>query len=203
MPSSVQREGRRYRTIVADPPWPLQDAKCRPWVMGAGGRRMRATTVPYEFMPLEDIYALPVADFAHEEGCHLYLWVPAKFNREGIGVRTAREWGFEVVSEIVWDKVNFGLGRFPRPQHEILLVCRRGKLAFERRDVGSVQSWTVPRARNNGGKVHSAKPDAALDLIEASSPGPYLEMFARTARFGWDYWGDQSLGTAEMPEVAA
>jgi len=29
-------------------------------------------------------------------------------------------------------------------------------------------------------------------------PGP-----ARKPRFGWDYWGDQSLGTAEMPEAAA
>ena len=28
--------------------------------------------------------------------------------------------------------------------------------------------------------------------------GPYLEMFARRARFGWDFWGDESLGTAEL-----
>jgi N6-adenosine-specific RNA methylase IME4 len=44
---------------------------------------------------------------------------------------------------------------------------------------------------------HSAKPDAFLDLVEQVSPGPYLEMFARRARFGWGYWGDESLGTAE------
>jgi N6-adenosine-specific RNA methylase IME4 len=41
-------------------------------------------------------------------------------------------------------------------------------------------------------------PDAILDMIEQVSPGPYLELFARRARFGWDYWGDESLGTAEM-----
>lgn len=46
---------------------------------------------------------------------------------------------------------------------------------------------------------HSAKPEAFLDLVEQVSPGPYLELFARRARFGWDYWGDQSLGTADMP----
>lgn len=45
---------------------------------------------------------------------------------------------------------------------------------------------------------HSAKPDAFLDMVEQVSPGPYLELFARRARFGWDYWGDQSLGTAEL-----
>jgi N6-adenosine-specific RNA methylase IME4 len=42
-----------------------------------------------------------------------------------------------------------------------------------------------------------------VDLAERTSPGPYLEMFARRARFGWDYHGDESLGTAEMPERAA
>jgi N6-adenosine-specific RNA methylase IME4 len=51
--------------------------------------------------------------------------------------------------------------------------------------------------------AHSQKPEAWLDHIEQVSPGPYLEMFARRARFGWDYWGDQSLGTASMAENAA
>jgi N6-adenosine-specific RNA methylase IME4 len=46
--------------------------------------------------------------------------------------------------------------------------------------------------------AHSRKPDAWLDLIERVSPGPYVELFARRARFGWDYWGDESLGTAEL-----
>jgi N6-adenosine-specific RNA methylase IME4 len=106
--------------------------------------------------------------------------------------------GFDVISEIVWDKKNFGLGKFPRPQHEILLVCRRGSLPFRVNNAGSVQPWHAPRAKNNGGRIHSAKPDGSLDLIEAASPGPYVELFARRARFGWDYWGDRSFGTAEM-----
>lgn len=45
---------------------------------------------------------------------------------------------------------------------------------------------------------HSEKPEAFLDLVESVSPGPYLEMFARRARFGWDYWGDESLGTVDI-----
>jgi N6-adenosine-specific RNA methylase IME4 len=48
----------------------------------------------------------------------------------------------------------------------------------------------------------SAKPEAFLDIVEQVSPGPYLEMFARRARFGWDYWGNESLGTAAMSEVS-
>lgn len=57
--------------------------------------------------------------------------------------------------------------------------------------------WTWPRGK------HSEKPDAFYDLVEQVSPAPYVELFARRARFGWDYWGDESLGTAEMPgEIA-
>jgi len=188
-----------YRTICADPPWPVvgdSNALFRPWC-GKGGRRARDTFFPYKTQPLEWIYALPVSDLA-EPDAHLYLWVPAKLNREGIGLATCRAWGFECVSEIVWAKPNFGLGKFPRPQHEILLVCRRGSLPFALNDVGSVQRWQQPRGKGNQGKTHSAKPDGALDLIEQASPGPYVELFARRARFGWDYWGDESLGTAAL-----
>jgi N6-adenosine-specific RNA methylase IME4 len=52
--------------------------------------------------------------------------------------------------------------------------------------------WTWPRGK------HSAKPEAFLDLVERVSPGPYLEMFARRDRLGWDTWGNESLGTAEF-----
>jgi N6-adenosine-specific RNA methylase IME4 len=46
---------------------------------------------------------------------------------------------------------------------------------------------------------HSVKPDAFYDLVESVSPGPYVELFARRARLGdWSYWGNESLGTAEM-----
>jgi len=187
----------RYRTIVADPPWPFHEGRERPWA-GAGGRRSRATAFPYVTQPLEWIEALPVADLAETNGAHLYLWVPAQLNREGVGVRCARAWSFQVVSEIVWDKINFGLGRFPRPQHEILLVCRKGTLAFETRNNGSVQRWHAPRAKGNGGRIHSAKPDGSYDLIEQVSPGPYIELFARRQRLGWDTWGDEALCHVEV-----
>ena len=194
----------KYRTIVADPPWPANgafDLRTRPWVIGAGGRRRRATVVPYSSQPLEWIDSLPVATLA-EDDAHLYLWVPASLNRQGIGVRAAKAWGFSVVSEIVWDKIGYGLGAFPRPQHEIVLVCRRGKLSYVPRDVGSVQRWKSPRAHNNGGKIHSAKPDGFYDLVERASPGPYLELFARRQRLGWDTWGDECFQSVSLPQAA-
>lgn len=188
----------RYRTIVADPPWPFQ------WGGGKGGRRRRETELGYKTMAVQEIAALPVADLAHPDGAFLFLWATDEVYREGQAVQVARAWGFEPCGpSLIWHKPNFGMGYFPRPAHESLLVCRRGRLKWNDTPAAvgtpSVQTWGAGRAPNNGGKVHSAKPDAALDLIERVAPGPYVELFARRARFGWDYWGDESLSTAEMP----
>lgn len=94
------------------------------------------------------------------------------------------------------------MGCFPRPSHEPLLVCRRGHVSwtpsFAATGTPSVQRWNQPRGQHNGGKQHSRKPDGALDLIEIVSPAPRVELFARRARFGWDYWGDEALETVEM-----
>jgi len=177
-----------YRTIVADPPWPIR------WGGGKGGRRRRAVSLAYPTMSLEAIADLRVVDLAAADA-HLYLWVTPELHRGGAGVAIATAWGFDVVGEIIWAKPNFGMGHFPRPAHEPLLVCRRGSLPFQRCDVGSVQTWSQPRGAGNGGKIHSAKPDGSIDLIESASPGPYAELFSRRARFGWDYpLGDQALG---------
>lgn len=134
-------------------------------------------------------------------GAHLYMWATPEMHRNGQALEVLKAWGFDFVGEIIWKKPNFGMGHFPRPMHEPLIVARRGKLKFQRCNVGSVQEWPQPRGRMNGGKIHSAKPDESIDLIESASPGPYVELFARRARFGWDYWGDQSLETAAMEAV--
>lgn len=185
--------GVKYRTIVADPPWPFQ------WGGGKGGRRRRETELGYPTMTFPEIAALAVAEQA-EDDAHLYLWVTAEFNREGHGVATARAWGFQPVGEIIWAKPNFGMGLFPRPQHEILLVCRRGRLPFALNNVGSVHHWKRHYEIQHGfaGKRHSTKPDGAQDLIEQASPGPYLELFARRQRLGWDTWGNQCFNHVEL-----
>lgn len=182
----------RYRTIVADPPWELLSKQ-----IGPGGRRARGTSVPYSFMPLVEIKNTPVASLA-EDDAHLYLWTTRRLFREGIACDVARWWGFEPCAEVIWGLRNPGMGRAPwMNDHEPVLVCRRGSLPFRGAQPGGVQFWR--QLYVNGGKAHSAKPDAFLDAVETWSPGPYLELFARRARFGWDYWGDESLSTVEMP----
>ena len=41
-------------------------------------------------------------------------------------------------------------------------------------------------------REHSRKPDEIVPIIEACSPGPYLELFARGVRKGWTMWGNQA-----------
>ena len=41
-------------------------------------------------------------------------------------------------------------------------------------------------------REHSRKPDELYPLIEACSPGPFLELFARGSRTGWTQWGNEA-----------
>jgi N6-adenosine-specific RNA methylase IME4 len=41
-------------------------------------------------------------------------------------------------------------------------------------------------------REHSRKPDEQYDIIEACSPGPFLELFARGTRPTWAVWGNQA-----------
>jgi N6-adenosine-specific RNA methylase IME4 len=191
----------RYRTIVADPPWRYTNKADGVKELGAS-KAERARR--YHTMRTEDMARLPVADLA-DERAHLYVWVTNPVLTEQrqsiIGDLTApaliRAWGFEPRSLVTWVKAGPpGLGFYWRGNTEHVIFATRGdaKVPVERRLRNHFES---PR------RGHSEKPDLFLDLVEQVSDGPYVEMFARRARFGWDYWGDQSLGTAEMPGAAA
>lgn len=179
----------KYRTIVADPPWDHSDGTGT--TLRDDGWRS-SDGVPYSCMSLDAIAALPVGSLAAPDA-HLYLWTTNRYLRPAYDI--AERWGFGVVKPLVWCKEPMGfMGRPFTSSAEFVLYARRGNL----RAIGDAgrQWWVWPR------RGHSAKPEAFLDLVEQVSPGPYVELFARRARFGWDYWGDQSLGTAEMPEAA-
>lgn len=188
-----------YRTIVADPPWQITST------IAAGGRRKRSTAVPYSFLSLDDIKAIPVADYAHPDGAHLFLWATRKVFREGDAVDVARAWGFEPVGEIIWGLRNVGTGgKVLANDHEPVLVARRGKVSWLQEDWDPVGVWfwrqLMLGGQPGGGKAHSAKPEGFLDKVEQVSPGPYLEMFSRRCRMGWDTWGNEALhgGVADV-----
>jgi N6-adenosine-specific RNA methylase IME4 len=187
----------RYRTIVADPPWPLKGAGPK-WT-GRKGIDARGVgpsrPLPYKTMTVPEIAALPVGDLA-EPDAHLYLWTMNAFMVDTYTV--AQAWGFRPAQLLTWAKTprGLGLGGAFTSTTEFVLFCRRGMLPATSRVESTWWNWKRPE--DGTGPAHSRKPEGFIDLVEQVSPGPYVELFARRARFGWDYWGDQSLGTAEM-----
>lgn len=165
------------RTVVADPPWwPRLHANTRGRSEGpyrAGPQRY------YKLLTVPEIIALRPE--THRKA-HLYLWV---INQHvDWGYEVARAWGFEPQSMITWTKSGFGTGQF-QSNTEHVLLCRKGgpaENAFGRTG-GTYFPW--PRG------IHSEKPREFFALVERCSPGPYLEMFARRRRPGWEAHGDQ------------
>lgn len=175
----------RYRTIVADPPWRYDRGLPRWTSQGVDN----SDNLPYQTLSIDEIAALPVGAMAARDS-HLYLWATGTHLEHAWGI--TRAWGFKPSTVLVWCKPPRGFaGRATySPRTEYVIFARRGSLSAKTQVYRNWFEW--PQG------VHSQKPDAFLDLVEEVSPGPYVELFARRARFGWDYWGDQSLGTAEV-----
>jgi len=178
----------RYRTIVADPPWDHSD--------GTGatlrdGKWVPAGGLKYPTMTLAEIATLPVGDIA-EKDAHLYLWTTNRYLRNAYDI--AEGWGFSVTKPLVWCKRPRGFMGAPYTSSvEFVLYCRRGSLGAL--STAGQQWWVWPRGE------HSAKPEAFMDIVESVSPGPYLELFARRQRLGWDTWGDEALNHIDLRAV--
>ncbi|WP_316172915.1 MT-A70 family methyltransferase [Bradyrhizobium sp. SZCCHNS3016] len=175
---------RRFATVLADPPWRFANRTGK--IAPEHARLSR-----YGTMKLEEIASLPIGDFV-KQTAHLYLWCPNALLPEGLAVMAA--WGFDYKSNIVWHKVRKdggsdgrGVGFYFRNVTELLLFGVRGKnartLAPGRHQVNLVGA----RKRE-----HSRKPDEQYEIIEACSPGPFLELFGRGLRRGWSTWGNQA-----------
>jgi N6-adenosine-specific RNA methylase IME4 len=175
---------RRFATVLADPPWQFIN---RTGKMAPEHRRLSR----YGTMDTDRICSLPVEEIAAPVA-HLCLWVPNALLPEGLQVMKA--WGFAYKSNIVWHKVRKdlgsdgrGVGFYFRNVTELVLFGVRGKnartLAPGRRQVNLLAT----RKRE-----HSRKPDELYEIIEACSPGPRIELFARGTRPGWKLWGNQA-----------
>lgn len=176
--------GRKFGTILADPPWQFQN---RTGKVAPEHKRLNR----YGTLTLDDIKSLPVASAA-DETAHLYLWVPNALLPEGLAVMAA--WGFKYKSNIVWQKIRKdggpdgrGVGFYFRNVTEVLLFGVRGKNARTLKPGRTQVNIMCTRKRE-----HSRKPDEQYPLITACSPGPFLEMFARGKRDDWVIWGNQA-----------
>ncbi len=176
--------GKEFSTILADPPWQFQNSTGK---VAPEHRRLSR----YSTMTLPEILELPVSACAAETS-HLYLWVPNALLPDGLHVM--KTWGFNYKSNIIWHKLRKdggsdgrGVGFYFRNVTEILLFGVRGKNARTLSPGRTQVNYLGTRKRE-----HSRKPDEIFPVIEACSPGPRLELFARGGRPGWTCWGDQA-----------
>lgn len=180
----TQLKGKKFGTILADPPWQFQN---RTGKVAPEHKRLAR----YGTLDLQQIKDLPVASAAADTA-HLYLWVPNALLPDGIAVLEA--WGFKYKSNIVWHKIRKdggsdgrGVGFYFRNVTEVILFGVRGKNARTLKPGRTQVNYLCSRKRE-----HSRKPDEQYSIIESCSPGPYLEMFARGERKKWMSWGNQA-----------
>lgn len=196
-----------YGAILADPPW-----RFATWNKATAIKRRGAEShgtnvcaaVHYNTMAIEDIAALPVADLAADDCC-LFLWISWPMLPDAMRLISA--WGFEYKTcGFDWIKAHagqldmlrddsdvlMGMGYWTRANSEPCLLATRGKP--KRLSAAVRQGIIEPR------REHSRKPDCVHGRIQKLVAGPYLELFARAPRTGWDVWGNQTDKFAEAAE---
>jgi N6-adenosine-specific RNA methylase IME4 len=184
-----------YGAILADPPWRFQ-----PW---SDKGKDRAPEQHYPTLDMVGLARLPIDALAADD-CALFLWVTWPLLNDAMFV--IGTWGFTYkTAAFVWTKAHarqlelfrdditdqMGLGYWTRANSEACLLATRGKP--KRIDKGVRQAIIEPR------REHSRKPDCVHGRIERLVAGPYLELFARARRVGWDAWGNE---VGKFPEAA-
>jgi N6-adenosine-specific RNA methylase IME4 len=174
---------QRCNLIYGDPPWVFKTYSHK----GKG----RSAEAHYDCLSTEQIMKLPVRDLAAPD-CLLAMWCTFPHLLHGLAVIEA--WGFEYRTVgFCWVKCRkgannllrpiaadfpFGTGYYTRANAEVVLFGVRGKPSVLRHDVP--QLIIAPRRK------HSQKPDEVYERLERLIAGPYVEIFARQRRPGWE-----------------
>lgn len=168
---------RKYKTLVIDPPWAYERSEL-PGERGVDDQYAGTLT-------MQELYDLPVSRLT-EDNAHVWLWYTNAFLIEA--GRLLEEWNLKVMTQLTWCKTQIGMGSYLRNTTEHCILAKYGHLPGQETNPKNIPShFTASRAR------HSRKPDEAYDIIRAISPGPRLDMFARSPRQGFDRWGNQLL----------
>lgn len=162
-----------YRTIVIDPPWPMEKIQ----------REVRPNQMEmdYKTMSLDEIKEFPLQKFMHEDGCHVYLWTTHKFLRDALGCMDA--WGVNYQCLMTWVK-NVGFTPFSwMYSTEHVLFGTRGNMPLLRKGIRLDFCAGV--------REHSRKPDEFYDIVRRVSPYRRIDIFSQEKREEFDHWGDQ------------
>src|SRR3990167_462234 len=170
----------KFGAVLADPPWKFK-------AYSAKGITTRSAESQYKTASMTSLADIPVADWAAPD-CALFMWTVDSHLDQGIALMQA--WGFTFKTiAFVWVKTaksgkpRMSMGLWTRKMSEVCLLGTRGKP--RRVGKGVRQVIMAPR------REHSRKPDEIYERIEALVAGPYMEMFARQQRKGWEAWGDE------------
>jgi N6-adenosine-specific RNA methylase IME4 len=179
---------KKYKAIYADPPWRFNNFS----VKGEG----RNAVSHYDCLTLPELKKLNIERYADKD-CALFLWVTDPMLDQGLEI--IKSWGFTFKTvAFYWVKTNkksdlnnlseekdffTGLGYWTRANCEQCLLATKGN---PRRVGKDVKRLLIDKRRE-----HSRKPDQIYDRIERLVKGPYLELFARNTKKGWDSWGNQ------------
>jgi N6-adenosine-specific RNA methylase IME4 len=170
---------RRYNTVVIDPPWPISNNG------GWEGQHAKPLKIPYNTMDLIEIAAMDIKKVCNI-GAHVYLWTTNRFLNNAIKILEG--WGIKYHLTITMVKPS---GMCPSLGYvfasEYCLMGYAGSPMVPFIKAGEL-NWF-----KNASKAgeHSKKPHVFYKMVEATSPGPRIDLFARSLRAGWDLMGDE------------
>lgn len=174
--SKVKISNKTYKTIIVDPPWPVEKI----------ARNVSPNQYEFEYptMTLEEIADLPIPTLADKEGCHIYLWTTQKFLPVSFGILAG--WGAKYIFTMVWHK-NGGFQPFNLPQYnsEFVLFGKIGSLDF----INTKQFFTC---FNGVRREHSRKPIEFDDIVRRVSPEPRYDYFSRELKEGFEQYGNEA-----------
>jgi N6-adenosine-specific RNA methylase IME4 len=184
-----------YQVVLADPPWRFLTRSEK----GLG----KSPDRHYRTMTLDEVKALPVRDVCAKNAV-LFLWIID--THAEMAFEVVKAWGFKYKTVgLYWAKTTkdgksfpIGTGYWTRANPEHALEAWQGDEQEVERCILATggapkrQDKNVPRLMVSPRREHSRKPDETLARVERLVKGPYLEMFSRTDRPGWDCWGNQA-----------
>jgi N6-adenosine-specific RNA methylase IME4 len=162
----------RYRTVVIDPPWPVQKIirQVRP---------KQVAKLDYDRMSLDAIKYFLGGKLIDHTGCHVYLWTTHRFLPTCFEL--FREWGVSYECLLTWIK-NVGFTPYSwMYSTEHALFGRVGNLEVRQKGVRLEFQGNV--------REHSRKPEEFYDLVRTMSPEPRIEIFSREKHEGFDQYG--------------
>jgi len=173
---------KKYKVIVADPPWSFRNYKTT-----AHGAPQ------YPTMSVAEMGEIPIKDWA-DKNCLMLMWCTWPHMESGI--QLLRDWEFNYVTGFPWIKtvpnsgtIRCGIGFWTQSTSEFMIIGRRGKVSPNRTNVRRGLLFGDDRQFYGPINKHSSKPEDIQDWAENRFEGPYLELFARRERSGWDCWG--------------